>query len=205
MNLTTEPLTKPVQRRARETYEALLEAAQDILEESGYEGLTSNTIVARAGLSPPAFYRYFKDKQMVLAILAQRLLDAQNELLEPYLSDVDSEFNASVDAVERLMNADVELTKSFKAGFQLMVLMRSLPELRELRIRSHQVISSIIAEDISEHYPDLNRTTLNARTRLATEMYYSTIEMLFETGFRQQKETVRRAAIGIEAALRSPE
>ena len=71
-------LRPPTQPRAKKTYESLLRAAQEILSASGYDGLTSNSIVAHAGLTPPAFYRYFGDKHMLLHVLAQRLLDAQN-------------------------------------------------------------------------------------------------------------------------------
>ena len=64
----------PRQARAKETYERLLDAAQDILVEQGFEAVTSNTIVERVGMTPPAFYRYFPNKQAVFVELGQRLM-----------------------------------------------------------------------------------------------------------------------------------
>ena len=201
MSERVQPLTEPVQPRARQSYEALLEAAQGILEESGYDALNSNAIAARAGLTPPTFYRYFADKQMLLAILAQRLLDAQNALVPPHLTAAKASFTGGVDAIEALMTADIELTRAFKASFEIMVLLRSLPELRQLRIAAHSEMSAALARELTTTYPEIPLTTLRARLRLGTEVYYSTLEMLFETGFRQQREIVRRAAVAIQALV----
>ena len=62
-----------------------------------------------------------------------------------------------------------------------------------------------LATDLAASYPDLPTSTLRTRLRLATEMYYSTLEMLFETGFKQQREVIRRAAIAIQALLTLPD
>ncbi|MEM8769095.1 MAG: TetR/AcrR family transcriptional regulator [Pseudomonadota bacterium] len=205
MSERARPLTEPVQPRARQSYEALLDAAQCILEESGYEALNSNAVAARAGMTPPTFYRYFADKQMLLAILAQRLLDAQNALVPLHLDAGKASFTGGVDAIEALMTADIELTRAFKASFELMVLLRSLPELRQLRIAAHQQMSGALARELAATYPEIAPTTLRARLRLGTEVYYSTMEMLFETGFKQQREIVRRAAVAIQALVILPD
>ncbi len=190
----------PIQARAKKTYEALLEAAQEILAELGYDALNSNAIAERAGLTPPAFYRYFRDKHMLLAILAERLLAAQNELVGPALEPVAAGFGSSVDAIERLLLADIELSRSFTATRELLVLMRALPELREIRLATHEQMARLLADATKEHYPHLSPSVLRVRTRLSTDLYFSTLEMLFETGFRHQAEVVRRYAIAVAAA-----
>ena len=198
-------ITAPVQSRAKRTYEALLTAAQDILEESGYDGLNSNAVAERAGLTPPSFYRYFADKHMVLGVLAERLLSAQEELAETVLEPVDESFQSSVDGIERMMLADIERTRSFTAGRELLVLMRALPELRELRLATHHRMSRKLADLTRDvYYRHLSPSQVRIRTRLATELYFSTLELLFATGFRDQAETVRRAAVAVEAAISLP-
>ena len=49
----------PKQRRAQETYERLLDVAGALLGEVGIERVSTNLIAARAGVTPPALYRYF--------------------------------------------------------------------------------------------------------------------------------------------------
>ena len=197
-------LTTPVQTRAKRTYETLLKAAQEILAEDGYDALNSNAGAERAGLTPPSFYRYFSDKHMLLQVLAQRLLDAQDELAETELLPLTPTFEAAVDAVERLLSADIELTRSFTAARELLVLMRALPELRDIRLATHERSARLLAEATREFYPNLSHAVLKTRVRLASELYFSTLEMLFETEFRNRPEIVRRAAIAIQAAISMP-
>jgi len=65
----------------------LLQAAAQVLEEKGLEGATIPRIAARAGLSPGAVYRRFRDKDALLRTLLLETLRAADygtaELLSP--------------------------------------------------------------------------------------------------------------------------
>ncbi len=63
---------KPRQSRAEGTVDAILEAAFQLLEAEGVDGLTTNHVAARAGVSIGTLYQYFANKQDILAALAQR-------------------------------------------------------------------------------------------------------------------------------------
>ena len=52
--------------------ETLLEAARDLVAERGPQGFTLVEAARRAGVSPSAPYRHFKDREEVLAALATR-------------------------------------------------------------------------------------------------------------------------------------
>lgn len=52
----------PDRGRSLATYEKLIKAAGELLGEVGFEKLTTNAICAKAGMTPPALYRYFHDK-----------------------------------------------------------------------------------------------------------------------------------------------
>jgi AcrR family transcriptional regulator len=62
----------PVQRRARATAEAIVEAAAHILEAEGLAGFNTNAVAARAGASVGSLYQYFPGKEAILAALARR-------------------------------------------------------------------------------------------------------------------------------------
>jgi AcrR family transcriptional regulator len=55
--------------------EALLEAARDLVAERGPAGFTLVEAARRAGVSPSAPYRHFKDREEVLAALSARGFD----------------------------------------------------------------------------------------------------------------------------------
>src|SRR5580704_17447247 len=75
----------PQQERGVQTRDHLLDVAGELLGEVGIENISTNMICARAGMTPPALYRYFKDKHAVLETLGQRLMDRQNEALLGWL------------------------------------------------------------------------------------------------------------------------
>ncbi len=62
----------PRQARAGSTVEVILGAALQLLEAEGLERLTTNHIAARAGVSIGTVYQYFRDKDDILAALAQQ-------------------------------------------------------------------------------------------------------------------------------------
>lgn len=60
---------RPSQARSVETVRVLLEAAAQVLEQGGLDGLTTNAVAARAGVSIGSLYQYFPNKQALLATL----------------------------------------------------------------------------------------------------------------------------------------
>jgi len=61
----------PRQRRSREIVAAILEAARQILAEREIGALTTQQVADRAGISIGSLYRYFPDKEAVIAALQQ--------------------------------------------------------------------------------------------------------------------------------------
>ncbi|CDO87529.1 TetR family transcriptional regulator [Mycobacterium triplex] len=65
-----EPLTS----KGRQTREAIETAARKLFAERGFHGTTLADITSAAGKSPAVFYRYFADKEDLLAALAESFL-----------------------------------------------------------------------------------------------------------------------------------
>jgi AcrR family transcriptional regulator len=63
---------KPIQERAQEKIELILEAATRIIDKDGLEGLTTNRIAEVAGISIGTLYQYFGDKAAIIDVLGQR-------------------------------------------------------------------------------------------------------------------------------------
>jgi len=66
------PLRAPRQRRSKVTYDAVLEAAAQLLIERGYAATTTNHIAERAGVSIGSLYQYFPNKDAIAVELLQR-------------------------------------------------------------------------------------------------------------------------------------
>jgi AcrR family transcriptional regulator len=66
---------EPRQARSRETLDRILDAAETLVSEKGFEDATVAEIVRRAGSSVGAFYTRFRDKEGLLYALYERYLE----------------------------------------------------------------------------------------------------------------------------------
>jgi AcrR family transcriptional regulator len=71
---------RPRQARSRATWEAIVEAAAQILERRGPAGFNTNEVAERAGVSIGTLYQYFADKHALLAAAARRELGEATSL-----------------------------------------------------------------------------------------------------------------------------
>jgi AcrR family transcriptional regulator len=60
---------RPRQQRSRAIVDSILEAGRRLLAESGESALTTNRIAERAGVSVGSLYRYFPNKEAVVAAI----------------------------------------------------------------------------------------------------------------------------------------
>jgi AcrR family transcriptional regulator len=86
----TKPRKRPLQRRSRETVEAILDAAARVFEDRGYAAGTTNRIADRAGVSIGSLYEYFPNKDAIIVALAERELEREREVLLAVLSGAPS-------------------------------------------------------------------------------------------------------------------
>jgi len=73
-NPVSDQRRSPSQARSRATWEAIVEAAAQVLERHGAAAFSTGAIAERAGVSIGTLYQYFPDKQAILAAAAKREL-----------------------------------------------------------------------------------------------------------------------------------
>jgi AcrR family transcriptional regulator len=81
-SLHLSPRKQPQQKRAKDTWAAILEAAAAVFAEQGYSGTTTNKIAIRAGVSIGSLYQYFPNKDAILAGLRKRHLSDVQSVVE---------------------------------------------------------------------------------------------------------------------------
>jgi AcrR family transcriptional regulator len=169
--------------RAKETYESLLKAALDIIHEKGIEALNSNAVVAAIGSTPPTFYRYFADKHEVLEILGNRLMDLRSELLTQALKKRYDDYETSYQNIYTLLSDTLERHRNTPGTHSLLLSLRALPDLKEIRTNTQEKMTQLTVASILKDHPNLDKNELCVQVRLAMEIGYSAIEILFETDF----------------------
>ena len=66
---------KPKQARARATVEAILQATELMINEDGFEEISTNKIAKRAGVSIGSLYQFFPNKEAIFVALEERLIE----------------------------------------------------------------------------------------------------------------------------------
>lgn len=66
---------QPVQQRSAKRVELMLEACAALIDELGYDGVTTTLIAERAGVAVGSLYQFFPDKRAVVQALTKRNLD----------------------------------------------------------------------------------------------------------------------------------
>lgn len=66
----------PVQGRSVARVQRMLDSCAELVDEIGYEGLTTTLIAERAGVAIGSFYQFFPDKRAVVQALTQRNMEA---------------------------------------------------------------------------------------------------------------------------------
>ena len=73
---TSVPLRKqPVQQRSAKRVEQMLQAFATLIDELGYDGVTTTLIAERAGVAVGSLYQFFPDKRAVVQELTKRNLE----------------------------------------------------------------------------------------------------------------------------------
>src|SRR5262245_25049226 len=87
---------RPARRRSGEIVDAILAAAAELLAKSGLAGITTNHVAERAGVSIGSVYRYFPDKESIVAELDLRVRrDAASRFVEA-LNQFETDFPSAV-------------------------------------------------------------------------------------------------------------
>ena len=173
--------TMPKQGRAVQTYERLLDVSGDLLAEVGIERISTNLICARAGMTPPALYRYFKDKYAVLDALGRRLLARRGDILTLWLAEVGPKApQVMTDGLGDVLTATWQATLNEPGGIWILRALRAVPQLAHVRAEAYAEMTEIMATAFAASLNHPPRDDLWLRVRVALEFAFSADELLFE-------------------------
>lgn len=173
---------QPLQQRAQDTCEAILVAAAQLLAEVGIERLSTNLVCERAGVTPPALYRYFPNKYAILHELGLRLMLRQNALIERFA--LPATMRLSRPAFERrllrLFLDTLARTREMPAGAWITRALRAVPALQHVRTGSHDQVSGQLRAAFLAAHPRADAGEVGLVIRLAVEAMYAAHELVFD-------------------------
>jgi AcrR family transcriptional regulator len=192
----------PKQGRAVQTYERLLDVSGDLLAEVGIERISTNLICARAGMTPPVLYRYFKDKYAVLEALGRRLLSRRSDILTLWLAETAPKGQqALVDGLPSVLSATFSATLNEPGAVWILKALRAVPQLAHVRVETYRDMTDMVTSVFSATLGAPPRDDLWLRVRIALEFAFSADELLFEEDRLPQEVIIAESADLLRRAL----
>lgn len=179
------PIT--VQRRRVERVKAILDAAEALLGEHGYEAATLKAIGDRAGIPTASVYHYFADRHEVDAELMRRHLREVGERLAAALTD--PEPRTLRDAVDAVIDTILTYFRQHPSIVELWFTGRSNATLGEL------------AHEWDEQYAQQFWTFLIERELLPAATPEVVVHLAFEAGDRLFDVAFRRSPHGDDTII----
>ncbi|MCV6597495.1 MAG: TetR/AcrR family transcriptional regulator [Mangrovicoccus sp.] len=187
----------PKQSRGQKTIRLILAAAAELLEEVGFERLSTNLVCKKAGLTPPALYRYFPNKYAIMTELGEELMESQNSglrlLYGQSLDGADLE-----DTIYQSLKQQLELTEEITGGRWILRALHATPALCDVRTRSHDLIAEEVTKVLLEQFPGSQAEPLLQTMRLSIELGYSVIEYALDVP-NANREAILRETAGLIA------
>jgi len=141
-------------------------------------------VAQRAGLTPPALYRYFPNKYAILREMGRRLLAAEDEVVFEWLAAGNAERPITL---EEDVQRNVELLRRVRkiaqdqpGGAWILRVMRAVPILREVRAESIDAVADALYQRLRPVRPDLDEERLRAATVLSTSLTTAANELMID-------------------------
>ncbi|HEX5114811.1 MAG TPA: TetR/AcrR family transcriptional regulator [Pseudonocardiaceae bacterium] len=173
---TTHLRRRPVQQRSAARVERMLEACATLIDEVGYDGVTTTLIADRAGVAVGSLYQFFPDKRAVVQALTQRNLDG-------FMAAIGERLGAATlehwwDAVDLVFDAYVEMYRHVPGFTQI-----RFGDVVDLRLMDDQRDNNtVIADRLSELLADqfaLPLTELRLPISVAVEISDGILNLAF--------------------------
>ena len=118
--VTSHLRNRPRQARSAARVELLLDMAEVVFEEVGYDTATTNLVAQRAGVPVGTLYRWFPDKSAIAEALADRYLAQLLGLYDDLLGSISPEEHIG-EFISRVMERLIEETRQLRALPALLV------------------------------------------------------------------------------------
>ncbi|MEU7600188.1 TetR/AcrR family transcriptional regulator [Streptomyces sp. NPDC040724] len=168
----------PVQQRSADRLARILDACAELLDETGYENLSTRAVALRAGVPIGSVYRFFGNKRAMAIALAHRNLDRYADGIADRLAGLPAtHWRPVVDAV---LDEYLEMKRSVP-GFALVDFGVPAPPPEGPEADPNHQVAVRLTELLSTHLGLTPDATLERSVLVAVEATDALIQLAFRT------------------------
>ncbi|MFB6579982.1 TetR/AcrR family transcriptional regulator [Streptomyces sp. NPDC056402] len=166
----------PIQQRSADRLARILDACAELLDETGYENLSTRAVAQRAGVPIGSVYRFFGNKRAMAIALAHRNLDRYVDGIADRLTDIPAtHWRPVVDAV---LDEYLAMKRSVP-GFALVDFGVPAPPAEGPEADPNHQVAARLTELLSAHLALIPDATLERAVLVAVEATDALIQLAF--------------------------
>jgi AcrR family transcriptional regulator len=191
--------TVPRQQRARDAVQRILKATGELLDDAGFEALTTTAVADRAGVNIATLYRYFPDKFSIVQALAVAIEAERAERIGRLLQQF-----AETDDWRQVMRGivvaliDVRLQKTGARGLRRAL--HSAPQLWEVERGSRDRMVARLAWALRQRLPAMTVRRADAVARAALMIIVGVLDWVM-ADLKQRHAAMREGTLALEHYL----
>ena len=167
---------RPIQKRAMQRYDSILDAAASLIREKGSSQFGMNELARHAHVNIASVYQYFAGRPAILRELVARLSREYRETMFAVLAEASAQ---PLDAlVDGLLDGYLQLLEREPVYGILWAELRQEPELRDLDIADTRDNAAALAAALASHFPAVITERLERIAFLACEWSYAVFRLI---------------------------
>ncbi len=167
---------RPVQKRAMQRYDSILDAAASLIREKGSSQFGMNELARHAHVNIASVYQYFAGRPAILRELVARLSREYRETMFVVLAEASAQ---PLDAlVDGLLDGYLQLLEREPVYGILWAELRQEPELRDLDIADTRDNAAALAAALASHFPTVSTERLERIAFIACEWSYAVFRLI---------------------------
>jgi AcrR family transcriptional regulator len=169
----------------------MLDACAELVDEVGYEGLTTTLLAERAEVAIGSVYQFFPDKRAIVQALAMRNMDA-------YLQGLSARFESETfthwwDGVDAAIDVYIHMHRAV-AGFRTLHFGDVVDvHLLDIERDNNTVIADRLAELLVEQFQLIDRVRLRFALEISVEAADALIKLAFRRDTTGDEQTIAEA------------
>ncbi|MCB1680289.1 MAG: TetR/AcrR family transcriptional regulator [Halioglobus sp.] len=179
--------SKPQQERSRKRVNLILDTAEQLVMEKGFESVTAQMISQETNISPGVIYHYFPGKHGIFAAVADRTF----RNLETRMSDIYAKASADMpfeSLIDEIVDDLVRYWRSHKAAILMWQAQEHSPRMDPVTKVLKKKGIQRNAELLRVYFPSLSKARINTKAMIMEEVSFC---LLRQTIINNRNEAAR--------------
>ncbi len=190
--------TQAVRRRARgvQRITSILDAAEIVFTEMGYDEATTNHIAARASISPGSLYQFFANKEEIVRALTARNTEELNQIYDAVFSSEAASLPLS-DWINQCMDGLVAFQLAHPALLLLFSRNASSLQFSTAVHALQQEIQTRVERGIESRAPQLSATQRILSATISVHLFRSLLPLLLQAPEAERELLLRELKMAL--------